>query len=304
MQMLINRKNAVAYNRSNIRLLGSVLILIAAALFAVLGLLIKILGEDYRIWDIAFYRFAGGGLSLIFLFSARINLFRPENPKLILTRGLTGACAFLCVVIAIRLIPLSTAMVLFYSFPAFTALFSPLLFGEQITPVDILCTLAAFVGVAVIMDYQFNGSLFGQAMAVVAAMLAGLTIAIISKLRETHGAVIIYFYFCLIGTIITIVPFAIAPQWPQNTTEIAVIGGIILTSTTAQLLMTQGMAYCKSWEGGLLMTSEVIFITLLGILILNEPVGTRFIFGGMLILFSAVALHVASHYQCRRTGSN
>ena len=252
---------------------------------------------------ISLFTDSGGGLCLILLFGNSVNLFRPKNPRLILIRGLTGACAFLFLVIAIRLVPLSTAMVLFYSFPAFTTIFSPLLFGEKITPMDILCTLIAFIGVAVIMDYRFTGSLFGQTMAVAAAMLAGLTIAIISKLRKTHGAAIIYFYFCLIGTALTIGPFALAPQWPQDALETALIGGIILTSTMAQLLMTQGMAYCKSWEAGLLMTSEVIFITLLGILILDEPVGPRFIFGGVLIVLSAIVLHLAGHYQHRQSKS-
>lgn len=274
---------------------GLMLILVSAVMFAVLGLFIKILGPGYRVWDIAFYRFAGGGLILIVLFGRMVDFLRPKNPKLILIRGVTGSMAFLSVVLAIRLVPLSTAMVLFYSFPAFTTLFSPLLFGERITMADILCTLLAFAGVAIILDYQFVGNLSGQMMAVAAAMLAGLTISIISKLRKTHGAVIIYFYFCLIGTLITIGPFFLAPQWPQGKMEWLVIGGILFTSTAGQLLMTQGLRYCKSWEGGLLMSSEVIFISILGILILNESVGHRFYIGGVLIVFSAVALNIINH---------
>lgn len=271
------------------------LILISAVLFAVLGLLIKILGPEYRVWDIAFYRFAGGAFILLALFSRRTDLFRPNNAKLLLIRGVAGALAFLSIVFAIRLVPLSTAMVLFYSFPAFTTLFSPLLFGERITTADILCTLLAFSGVAIILDYQFAGTLPGQMMAVLAALLAGLTISIIAKLRETHGSVIIYFYFCLIGAVITLGPFFLAPRWPQGKMEWLVIGGILFTSTAGQLLMTQGFRYCKSWEGGLLMTSEVIFITILGVLILNESVGDRFFIGSLLIVSGAVALNLINH---------
>lgn len=282
-------------NGAHARLWGAVLIMASAVMFAVLGLFIKILGNEYRVWDIAFYRFAGGALVLFALFGRSAQLFRPNNPKLILVRGITGASAFLCVVFAIRLVPLSTAMVLFYSFPAFSTIFSPLLFGERIGIADILCTLIAFIGVAVILDYQMGGPLVGQIMAVIASMLAGLTISIISKLRKTHSAAIIYFYFCLIGTLITLGPFAAAPQWPQGNLEWAIIAGILFTSTAGQLLMTQGLRYCKSWEGGLLMTSEVIFITILGILILNETVGTRFYMGGALIVSSAIILHFINH---------
>ncbi len=92
---------------------AAALMLTAALLFAVLGLFIKILGPGYRIWDIAIYRFVGGVLILLVFFSRSANLFRPHNPKLMIIRGVLGSLTFLSLVIAIRRLPLSTAMVLF-----------------------------------------------------------------------------------------------------------------------------------------------------------------------------------------------
>jgi len=283
---------------------GAALMLTSALFFAVLGLFIKILGPGYRVWDIAFYRFVGGVIILVVLFGRSANLFRPYNPKLMLIRGVLGSLAFLSVVIAIRRIPLSTAMVLFYSFPAFASLFSPLLFKERITVAEICCTLAALGGVAIILDFKLEGTLPGQIMAVVAAILAGLTISIIKKLRENHGSVIIYFYFCLIGACISLGPFLTAPRMPRGGSEWLIIGGILFTSISGQLLMTHGFRYCKSWEGGLFMTSEVIFIAIIGIMFLNETVGGRFYIGSLLIIFSAISINLINrrtyHVQQRQ----
>ncbi len=274
------------------RLKGALMMLTAALLFAVLGLFIKILGPGYRVWDIAAYRFIGGVLVLIAISDQRGRLFKPPSPRLILIRGLTGSLAFLSIIIAIRLLPLSTAMVLFYSFPAFAALLSPLLFGERITLIELGCVLVAICGVAVIFDFKLEGTLFGQIMAVVGAVFAGLTIAIIKKLRETHNSITIYFYFCLIGAIICVGPFLSSPHMPGSVIEGLIIGGILFTSISAQLLMTTGFRYCKSWEGGLFMTSEVVFISIFGIVFLDEILDKRFFVGSFLILLSAVSFQL------------
>ena len=140
-------------------------------------------------------------------------------------------------------------------------------------------------------DFNFEGGILGQLMALVGAVFAGFTVALIKKLRETHGSVIIYFYFCLIGTAVSIGPFSADPQIPNSATEWIIVGGILFTSIVAQLLMNQGFRYCKSWEGGLFMTSELIFVSIFGLLFLGEPFTWRFWIGGMLILLSAAAFN-------------
>jgi drug/metabolite transporter (DMT)-like permease len=117
--------------------------MISAAMgFAVLDSLIKLLGPSYRTWDIAFYRW-GIGFVLLLIISGRQagNLFKTANLKLMVIRSITGCIAFFSLIIAIRNIPLSTAMVLFFSFPAFAALFAYLMFGDRISRAGVLCVI-------------------------------------------------------------------------------------------------------------------------------------------------------------------
>jgi drug/metabolite transporter (DMT)-like permease len=205
----MNRKINLEASGNSAPTVGALLMLAAALLFAVLDGLIKLLGPPFRVWDIAFYRFACGLAILIPVLAWKGNPFSGQNRKLLVVRGITGCCAFLALVAAIRLIPISTALVLFFSFPAFAAFFSPLIFKEAITRDEIVFVIAALGGVAILFDFTLHSALLGQALAVLGGGFAGLTVSIIKKLRETNGPVVIYLYFCLLGSIISL-----PPLWP------------------------------------------------------------------------------------------
>ena len=93
---------------------------------------------------------------------------------------------------------------------------------------------------------------------------------LIKTLREKNGPVIIYLYFCTMGTLITLPRFALAPLLPASSVEWAMVLGIVFSSLTAQLLMNQGFFYCKGWEGGVFMSSEVVFTAFVGIALLGR----------------------------------
>ncbi len=287
-QVSMNRQ--IAENRLLLRYAGPLLMLSSSLLFSVLWLLIKLLGPPFRVWDIAMYRLGGGALVILLIFGRGRRLFRPARPGLMVVRGIVGSVAFILLVLAVQRLPFSTTMVFFYSFPAFSAVFSPLLFGDRIGGFEIACLLTAVLGLGILYDFALAGSLLGQAMAVGSALFAGLTISVIQKLREDHGPVIIYFYLCLIGAAVSAGPFLADPRIPERPWQWGVVAGILITSIVAQLLMNEGFRYCKSWQGGVLMTSEVVFSTLFGVFLLGETVGWRFWGGAALILASAAAM--------------
>ncbi|MDP4726003.1 MAG: DMT family transporter, partial [Desulfobacterales bacterium] len=182
---------------------GPLFMLSAALLFTLLNIFIKLLGPQFRVWDIGFYRFCGGVLVLLAVFGRRRNPYRGYNIRLLVIRGCTGSAAFVCLVTAIRLLPVSTALVIFYSFPVFSAFFSFLIYGERIGRYEIACILGVLIGVGILFDFQLAGGLLGQAVALLGGIFAGLTVTLIRSLRENNGPVIIYLYFCTMGTLVT-----------------------------------------------------------------------------------------------------
>ena len=76
--------------------------------------------------------------------------------------------------------------------------------------------------------------------------------------------------------------------------------GIACTAVSGQLLMNQGFKYCKSWEGGMYLTAEVVFTAILGIVFLGELTSWHFWAGGVLILFSVILLQLTTARQMIR----
>jgi len=273
---------------------GAGLMLSSALMFAVLDGLIKLLGPGFSVWDISFYRFGVGIAVLLSISDWRRNPFRGDNQGLLIVRGVTGSLAFFCLVAAIHLVPISTAMVLFFSYPAFSALLSPLIFRERITMSESACVLAALAGVTILFDFRVEGAFVGHAMALLGALSAGLAVAIVKKLRETNGSIIIYLYFCLLGFVMSLPQFFHKPHVPRCSGEWLMLGGIVCSSVLGQLLMNEGLRYCKSWEGGVFLMAEVVLTSLLGIVVLGESATWRFWVGGTLIFGSAIALNLST----------
>ena len=270
---------------------GPLFMLSAALLFTLHTLLIKLMGPDFTAWHIGFFRFTGGLIVLLVVFGRQGNPYRGNNPRLLIIRGCVGTAAFIAVVTAIRMLPISTALVIFYSFPAFSAIFSFLIYGERIGKLETGCIVLVVIGVCVLFDFRLAGGLFGHALAIVGSILGGLTVTLIQSLRKKNGPVIIYLYFCTVGAIITLPNFIMHPVFPSTALEWIMILGIVFASATAQLLMNQGFFYCKGWEGGVFMSSEVVFTAIVGIVYLRDPASLKFWTGGLMIFGSVVALN-------------
>ncbi len=270
---------------------GPLFMLAAALLFTVLNIIIKLLGPQYTVWHIGFFRFFGGMVIIQAIFGRNRNPWRGHNIRLLVIRGFTGTVAFIAMITSIRLLPISTALVLFYSFPAFSAVFSFWLYGERIGTSGIVCIIVVMAGIGVLVDFQLEGALLGQAMAIIGGIFAGVTVTFIRALREHNGPVVIYLYLCITGALVTLPYFCLHPVFPATPMEWVMILGIVLSSLAAQLLMNQGFFYCQGWEGGVLMSSEVIFTAIVGIVFLGDSATLRFWIGGCLIFGSVVTLN-------------
>jgi len=273
-------------------LAGPFFMLLSACFFTAMNLLLKQSMADFSVWDIGFFRFIGGLAILVALFGRHGNPFRSSDVKLLVIRGCSGSIAFIFFIFSVRRLPVSTALMLLYAYPAFAALFSSWLYHEKVSRRAWLCMAAVLAGVAILVDPAGGVDLFGTIAGILSAIFAGLTIAIIRRLKQTNGSVIIYLYFCVVGSLVTAPAFLYSPTIPVTLSQAMVCGGIVLSSILGQLTMNHGFGYCRSWEGGLYLTSEVLLTGLAGIVLLGDPVGWRFFAGGALILGSAVTIQI------------
>jgi len=281
-----------ANHRSGI---GPLLMLSASIIFTALNLIIKILGPHFRIWDIAFYRFLGGMILIVLFFRRQKNPFRGNKIRLLILRGLVGSISFLSLVKAIHLLPISSALVYFYTFPVFAAVFAWILYREKMSKGALLCIATVFAGAIIFFNFKLQGGMAGQLLGITSGLFAGMTVTLIRRLKECNDAVIIYLYFCTVGLLVSLPMYLQAPAVPANPREWLLCAGVVLTSLTAQIAMNQGFAYCRGWEGGLFMTSEAVFTALIGIVFFGDPATWRFWTGGLMIVGSGVVLNLHNH---------
>lgn len=284
-------------NLSLSALTAPLLMIASAFMFTIMTTLIKLMPQGYSAWHLGFVR-CSGGLLILMIFSRRENPFKGHNIPLLIARGVTGILTFLGAVTAIQLLPLSTACVIFYSYPVFAALFGFFLYREHISRGQISCIAALILGMAVFFEFGFTGiSLMGLGMSMTGALFAGLSVVQIRALKAENSAGVIYLYFCLIGAMVTLVPCLLDPVSPGTAMEWAMLGGIALTSLFAQLMMNYGFQFCKGFEGGVYLSSETIFTAVVGIGFLHDPVSWHFWAGGCLILGSGLVLNRISQIR-------
>ena len=66
---------------------GPLFMLSAALLYTLVNMLVKLLGPEYTVWSIGFFRFFGGAVMLIAVFGRYQNPYKAYNIRLLIIRG-------------------------------------------------------------------------------------------------------------------------------------------------------------------------------------------------------------------------
>jgi len=272
---------------------GFWLMLLAAFVFSLADILTKYLTSQFSIMQIAFIRFLLGGIILWpILFSRRISL-KGTHTWILILRGFFGTFSFFCLLKSIALIPLANAIVLFYTFPLFVVLFSFLLFKTPIKKEELFLIGVGLVGIYILINPDFHSFNTGYIFGILSSGMGGVAMVLIHKARQTNGPLIIYFYFCLAGGMLSF-PFFVkefrAPSFHLGI--LLVFLGLMLM--VGQVLMNQAFKFCKASEGSLIMMSEIVFAGIAGFLIFKDPLTFHFLIGAFLIIGSGVGLNLMS----------
>ncbi len=270
---------------------GFILMVLSAFFFAVTDILIKYMSPTMSAIQIAFVRFFLGVLILLPVMRARGEPFKGSSIRVLLIRGLTGTLAFLFLLKCIAMIPLSNAMVLFYTFPLFATLFSFPLLKEPLTRGEIGLTIVGTVGIYILINPASHALTIGHLFGLLGSCFAGITVVLIRKLRKTNGPLVIYFYFCLVGGMVSL-PFFVARFSVPRLSESSLLVLLAVLFVFAQIFMNQGFKYCKASEGAVILMSEVVFTGIAGVVIFSDSLSLSFWVGACLIVGSGVGLNV------------
>jgi len=273
---------------------GAVWILLAPVFYAGMSTSSKLAASYLSVWQIGVGRFIFGlAVVPIIVRALKLNLWGRQRFLLTL-RGLCGSAAFLLLVAAFQRIPLSQAMVLFYLYPAFTALLSPWITGEPPVKLAWFFIACAFIGTSFILwPHEASGTLnAGHLYAVIASFLCAVTLLLVRRLGKSNNIYTLFFYLCITGTLAGIGPLIMQQNTllPQSTAAWIAVAAVALFSMAAQLTLNQALVRIPAAAVSIMMTIEVPLVASFGVLYLGEPAGWRLIIGALLIFGSAIGL--------------
>ena len=273
---------------------GLLLMILSAFFFAFSDVLVKFMSASVGVIQIAFFRFLLGGLIVWPVLILRRSSLKGRSTGVLVLRAFVGTLAFFCLLKSIAMIPLSNAMVLFYTFPLFATFFSFLLLKERFKRLEVMLTVVGMIGIYILLNpsshtYYTMGHVFG----LLAGVCAGLVMVLTRRLIKNNGPLIIYLYFCIVGGIFSF-PFFVARFTIPDLEQFSLLVVLAVIFLIAQILMNQGFKFCKAPEGSVILMSELVFAGIAGVVIFNDSLSPSFLAGACLIVGSGVGLNLVN----------
>lgn len=276
--------------------------LIASFLFAIMGVLAKILSEEMSSVEVVFFRNVFG----VILVGYSI-LHKPLNqtggkPFLLIFRGVIGFVALLAFFYNIAHIPLGDAMTFSKTSPIFTAIFAFLLLKETLTFKSWFAIIIGFVGIVFITEPFSTGLSKTDWLGIMSGVFAALAYTSIRELKNYYDTRAIVLSFMFAGTIgpavlmvigeyytLEALDFVIAPFVMPSSSMWIYIVLLGLFSTAAQIFMTKAYSSTKAGIVGAISYSNILFSVILGVILLNDPFPSSLtIIGIVLIVISGI----------------
>jgi len=268
----------------------SLWMLVASLLFALMCGLVKLAAAEYSAAEIVFFRGLFGIVSIGGFALATGRRLATPIPRLHLARGLVGFGALLLWYQAIAALPLATATTLNYTSPIFIAMFTLGVLRERDDWRLGAAILAGFAGVALVLRptvaaQSLGDGLLGLASGALAAA-AYLQVRHLARLGEPEWRIV--FYFSLTMSIATGLWMLLAGAQPVTPRGTAILFGVGLFATLAQLALTRAYARGRTLAASSLAYATVVFAALLGWLVWDETLGVVAWLGIALVVASGV----------------
>ncbi|SEQ99616.1 Threonine/homoserine efflux transporter RhtA [Nitrosomonas sp. Nm51] len=279
--------------------------LVAAFLFACMGVLVKLGAGHFTSIELVFYRsLMGVGITYLFIRHHRLTL-KTGYWKTHCCRSLAGLGSLLMFFYCVTELPLATAISLNYTWPLFMALFSTLILREQLHWPMVLAVALGFVGVVFLLRPTLNNDHWTAASLGLAsgffAAIAYMNVRQLGNLGESEWRIV--FYFTLISTLITGVWLALTTFNPVTQQNMYLLIGIGITATLAQLAMTRAYRTGTTLVVSSLGYSTVLFAGMWGILVWNELLPPIAWLGMVLVIAGGTLSGILGHKIALKTRS-
>lgn len=279
----------------------SVWMVVAALLFSLMGVAVKLASSQYNTWEIVAYR-GMIGLAVIggimFVRARRrgttmVDALGTRFPRMHFKRALSGTISLTLWFFAIAGLPLATAMTISYSSPLFIGAwvaFAAWRLGERIDRGMSLALMFGFVGVVLLLQPSFNRDQWMYALIGVGSTaltaVAYMSIKALAQVGEPDTRIV--FYFSVFNALVGLVGAAVFGFHAHDARGIVLLLTLGITATLAQLAVTRAFG-----AGGTLLTANlgytgIVFSSAWGFLMFGDRIKLTSGIGMAIVVASSV----------------
>lgn len=241
------------------------------------------------------WRYILATIALIVL-TGRVTQLRipPRRALAILLLGGGGQTVIaLLALSALRFIPAATLGFLFFTFPAWVALFGIVRRTERLDVRRAMALLLALAGIAVMVGVPSAGSLTGVVMALASAIAYALYIPLLERLQKGVTPAAASTYVCVGASVILVSIGLVSGAFTTDMSPTAwgAILVLALASTSAAfVLFLRGLAVLGPLHTAIISTVEPFFTAILAAVVLAQPLTTSTVVGGAMVATAVILL--------------
>lgn len=259
---------------------------ISALLFSVMGICIRYASHTVDNYTIVFFRnVVGLILFLPFIFKQGIGFVKTEKLWMHTWRSIVGLAAMYGFFYAIAHLKLSNAMVFTYSSPIFIPLIAWLFLKEKVTTAMLCAAGLGFMGVFCVAKPDQGLLNWISIVGISSSLLASMAFVTVRALTQTEPPERIVFYFCLIGSLLSVIPmFWVWRSYHLHEFFFLVAAGVL--ANVSQIFMSHAYRLAPAGQIAPVNYIAIIFAGIWGFLLWKEVPDLYSVIGFAIILLA------------------
>lgn len=274
--------NSLQTNRNLLLAIGC--LTTSALLFSIMGICIRYASHTVDNYTIVFFRnVVGLILFLPFIFKQGIGFVKTEKLWMHTWRSIVGLAAMYGFFYAIAHLKLSNAMVFTYSSPIFIPVIAWLFLKEKITIAMLCAAVLGFIGVFFVAKPDQGLLNWISVIGIASSLLASMAFVTVRALTQTEPPERIVFYFCLIGSALSVIPMF----WMWRTyhvKELFFLIGAGMLANVSQIFMSHAYRLAPAGQIAPVNYMAIIFAGVWGFLLWDEVPDLYSVIGFCIIL--------------------
>jgi len=261
---------------------------LSALLFSVMGICIRYASHSVDNFTIVFFRnLVGLILFLPFILKQGTSFVKTEKLWMHTWRSLIGLAAMYGFFYAIAHLKLSNAMVFTYSSPIFIPLIAWLFLKEKITKVMLYAAGLGFIGVFCVAKPDQGLLNWVSMVGIASSLFASMAFVTVRALTQTEPPERIVFYFCFIGSLLSVIPMFWVWR-PYHLQELFFLIAAGVLANISQIFMSHAYRLAPAGQIAPVNYMAIIFAGIWGFLLWNEIPDFYSLIGFVFILLAIV----------------